>query len=190
MAIGDFAGFREALLIAIARAEPMGSLIQPKAIADQTGLIHNRGWVGEAVRMLQASGFVNASFSIGDPDAGVVASITGAGWEEAERLADRQGTSLEEPASAHVEDDTSQPDTEPHLLDEKLGAVEPLPPQGAGPHFTINAAGRIALAPPSELDAASNNLSRITQFLPLVRRAADDLAAVLNPTSSRPLAKI
>ena len=58
---------------------------------------------------------------------------------------------------------------------------EPIPPQGAGPHFTISPAGQIVLAPPSELDAAGNDIGRIRQFLPLVRRAADDLAQALNP---------
>jgi hypothetical protein len=57
---------------------------------------------------------------------------------------------------------------------------EPIPLQGAGPHFTIGAAVQIALAPPSELDAAGNHLERIQQFLPLVRRAAGDLADTLN----------
>jgi hypothetical protein len=58
---------------------------------------------------------------------------------------------------------------------------EPIPPQGAGPRFTVGASGQIALAPPSELDAAGNDIGRIRQFLPLVRRAATDLAAALNP---------
>jgi hypothetical protein len=34
--------------------------------------------------------------------------------------------------------------------------------------------------PPSELDASGNHIGRIQQFLPLVRRAADDLADTLN----------
>lgn len=63
---------------------------------------------------------------------------------------------------------------------------EPIPPQGAGPHFTINAAGQIVLAPPPELDTAGNDIARIRQFLPLVRRTADDLAEVLN-TNQFPL---
>jgi len=58
---------------------------------------------------------------------------------------------------------------------------EPVPRQGAGPHFTIGATGRISVAPPSEPNAAGNDIGRVRQFLPLVRRAADDLAAALNP---------
>jgi hypothetical protein len=58
---------------------------------------------------------------------------------------------------------------------------EPIPLQGAGPHFTIGAAGQIALAPPPELDAAGNDIGRIRQFLPMVRRAAADLADAVNP---------
>ena len=58
---------------------------------------------------------------------------------------------------------------------------EPIPLQGAGPHFTIGAAGQIALAPSSELDAAGNDIGRIRQFLPMVRRAAADLADAVNP---------
>jgi hypothetical protein len=98
-----FRRFSEDLLIAIALAESIGVLIQPKVIADQAGLTYKRGWVGEAVRMLQTNGFVNASFSIGDPD-GVAASITGSGWEEAERLADRLGESVEAPSYVEVEE--------------------------------------------------------------------------------------
>jgi hypothetical protein len=59
--------------------------------------------------------------------------------------------------------------------------LEPIPPQSAGPQFTISAEGQIVLAPPPELDTSGNDITRIRQFLPLVRRAADDLAAVLNP---------
>jgi hypothetical protein len=59
---------------------------------------------------------------------------------------------------------------------------EPIPPQGAGPRFRISEAGQIAIAPPaSELDAAGNDIGRVRQLLPLVRGAADDLAAALNP---------
>jgi hypothetical protein len=61
-----------------------------------------------------------------------------------------------------------------------ISSAAPIPSQGAGPHFTIGAGGQIALAPPSELDAVGNDVGRIRQFLPLVRRAADDLAAALN----------
>jgi hypothetical protein len=48
--------------------------------------------------------------------------------------------------------------------------------QGAGPHFTLSAAGPISLAPPSEIDAEGNNIRRIREQLPLVRRAAERLA--------------
>jgi len=47
---------------------------------------------------------------------------------------------------------------------------EPIPPQGAGPRFTLGETGQIALAPSSDLDAAGNEIGRIRQFLPLVRR--------------------
>jgi hypothetical protein len=124
MAIGDFAAFREDLLIAIARGESIGSLIQPKAIADKAGLIYKRGWVGEAVRMLQTSGLVSASFSIGDPDAGVAASITGTGWEEAERLAERRGQSIEEPPYTEIEENAPQWTAAQKALDETHSAVK------------------------------------------------------------------
>lgn len=66
---------------------------------------------------------------------------------------------------------------------------EPIPPQGAGPHFTLGASNLIALALPSEIDASGNNLGRIRQLLPLVRRAADDLSGHLNPNVFRELAR-
>jgi hypothetical protein len=60
---------------------------------------------------------------------------------------------------------------------------EPIPPQGAGPHFILNSELKIALAPPAEIGADSNNLGCIRQQLPLVRQAADDLAGHLNPNA-------
>ena len=67
--------------------------------------------------------------------------------------------------------------------------TQPIPPQGAGPHFTLNAASLIALAPPAEIDAAGNNIARIRQLLPLARRAAADLIGHLNPNAFPELAR-
>jgi Leucine-rich repeat (LRR) protein len=61
---------------------------------------------------------------------------------------------------------------------------EPIPAQGPGPHFTINNLGRLAPAPPADLDAAGNNVNRIRQMLPLVRQAARDFAARLGSQSN------
>jgi hypothetical protein len=60
---------------------------------------------------------------------------------------------------------------------------EPIPGQGAGPHFALNPDLKIALAPPTEIDAASNNVSRIRQLLPQVRQAAGDLAGHVSANS-------
>jgi hypothetical protein len=60
---------------------------------------------------------------------------------------------------------------------------EPIPAQGAGPHFALSPAHRIGLAAASDIDAAGNNLGRLRQQLPLVREAADDLAGRLNPNA-------
>jgi hypothetical protein len=66
---------------------------------------------------------------------------------------------------------------------------EPIPAQGAGPHFTLSRDLRIALAPPAEIDGDGNDIGRIQQLLPLVRRAADDLAGHLNPNTQPELAR-
>jgi hypothetical protein len=58
---------------------------------------------------------------------------------------------------------------------------EPIPAQGAGPQFGLNPDLKIALAPLAELNVDGNNLKRIGEQLPLVRQAANDLAACLNP---------
>jgi hypothetical protein len=58
---------------------------------------------------------------------------------------------------------------------------EPIPAQGAGPHFGFGETDKIALAPPIGIDADGNDLGRLRQQLPLVREAADDLAGRLNP---------
>ncbi len=60
---------------------------------------------------------------------------------------------------------------------------EPIPPQGAGPHFVIGANCRIKFAPPFELDSRGNLIGRIEELLPLVRRAADELAPHLTSNS-------
>jgi hypothetical protein len=61
--------------------------------------------------------------------------------------------------------------------------AEPIPRQGAGPHFALGSSGKIGLAPPSEIDAVGNHIDRIHQLLPLVRRAADDLVGHLSPNA-------
>jgi hypothetical protein len=66
---------------------------------------------------------------------------------------------------------------------------EPIPAQGAGPHFALSPAHKIGLATPSEIDAAGNNLGRLRQQLPLVREAAGDLAGHLNPNAFPELAR-
>jgi hypothetical protein len=67
--------------------------------------------------------------------------------------------------------------------------AEPIPPQGAGPHFTFGPAARIALAPPAEINGVGNNTARIRQLLPLARRAADNLTGHLNPNAFPELAR-
>ena len=74
-------------------------------------------------------------------------------------------------------------------LEAPESAGEPIPLQGAGPHFTLNSAALIALALPAEIDASGNNLARIRQLTPLARRAADDLAGRLNPNAFPELAR-
>jgi hypothetical protein len=66
---------------------------------------------------------------------------------------------------------------------------EPVPPQGAGPHFAIGLDGRIRLASPSEIDAEGNHIGRIRQLLPLVRRAAEELAPHLTSNAFPELAR-
>ncbi len=67
--------------------------------------------------------------------------------------------------------------------------AEMIPAQGAGPHFSFGPNGKITLAPPTEIDADGNHIARIRQLLPLVRRAADDLAGHLNPNAFPELAR-
>ena len=66
---------------------------------------------------------------------------------------------------------------------------EPIPPQGAGPHFVIGANGRIKFAAPFELDSRGNLIGRIQELLPLVRRAAEELAPHLTSNSFPELAR-
>jgi hypothetical protein len=64
--------------------------------------------------------------------------------------------------------------------------IGPIPPQGAGPHFGLRNNGKIGLVPPSEIDAVGNNISRIRQLLPQVRRNTELLAAHLGSTNAYP----
>jgi transcriptional regulator with XRE-family HTH domain len=63
------------------------------------------------------------------------------------------------------------------------GPSEAIPSQGPGPHFRLGSAGMIALAPPTDIDAQGNDIVRIRQLLPLVRRTVDDLIRDLNPNA-------
>ena len=63
-------------------------------------------------------------------------------------------------------------------------SLDPLPKQGAGPHFAIAPSGRIAQASPSTIDAVGNDTRRITQLIDLVRQTTDDLALTLRRSSN------
>lgn len=86
---GKFAEFKNELLIALA-AEALANsdrYIPPKEAADRAGLTYMAGWVREAVSKLENEGFVEALYYKGDgPDGGMDLTVTGAGWDEAERL--------------------------------------------------------------------------------------------------------
>jgi hypothetical protein len=73
--------------------------------------------------------------------------------------------------------------TEIRRLIEAHTPAEPIPAQGAGPHFALGPDLKIALVPPAEIDPAGNNLRRIREQLPLVRQVAGDLAGHLNPNT-------
>jgi hypothetical protein len=75
----------------------------------------------------------------------------------------------------------------PHTVRE--APSELIPHQGAGPHFTLGPAGMIALVPAAEISAIGNNVARIGELLPLVRRAARDLIGHLNPNAFPELAR-
>jgi hypothetical protein len=128
MAFGQFATFREDLLMAIARKckEDMGSYIRPKEVADQAALKYARGWVREAVGMLEDQGFIQASFSMGsgDPDMDVSVTLRGKGWEEAERLAEQKEASLEGPPYVDIEEDSPQWLAAQDALDETLNVLK------------------------------------------------------------------
>jgi cell division protein FtsZ len=64
--------------------------------------------------------------------------------------------------------------------EESQESLEPVPLQGAGPHFTLGPEHRIKLTVPPEVDDAGNLISRIEQLLPLVRRTAANLSANLS----------
>lgn len=51
--------------------------------------------------------------------------------------------------------------------------IQPVPLQGAGPHFELSPDGRVELIVRRDSDPSGNHLDRIAQLLPLVRRSAD-----------------
>lgn len=127
MAVGDFAAFREDLLIAIARADrEMGSYREAKDIADDAGLKYSRGWVRQAVLMLEEQRFIKASHFLAgpDPDLGMSITLTGAGWEEAERFAERRGTGVEEPPYVEIDENSPEWGAAQNALDETVSAVK------------------------------------------------------------------
>ncbi len=56
----------------------------------------------------------------------------------------------------------------------------PLPEQGAGPHVILDEEGRLAPAPPEDLDREGNNLRLLRQLHPLLRDLARELVADLS----------
>jgi hypothetical protein len=74
------------------------------------------------------------------------------------------------------------------VVDPPSAPPEPIPLQRAGPHFVIGGNGRIKFAPPFELDSRWNLVGRIRELLPLVRRAADELAPHLTSNAFPELA--
>jgi hypothetical protein len=72
--------------------------------------------------------------------------------------------------------------------EESQESLEPVPLQGAGPHFTLGPEHRIKLTVPPEVDDAGNLISQIEQLLPLVRRtAANSFCKFKFERISRPL---
>ena len=70
------------------------------------------------------------------------------------------------------------------ITGEPVPEDEPMPMQGARPHFVINAAARLANATAIELDSEGNNIGRIRQLIPLVRACAHDLTTRLAPSAN------
>lgn len=69
---------------------------------------------------------------------------------------------------------------DPSAIDSDAPEIPPpLPQQGVGPHFVIDGEGRIAPAPPDDLDREGNNLRLLRQLHPLLRALACDLLADL-----------
>ena len=62
--------------------------------------------------------------------------------------------------------------------------VSVISPQGPGPRFELARSGQIVPLEYWEYDGSGNIPKRINSFLPLVRRAADDLLATLSPNDS------
>ena len=80
--------------------------------------------------------------------------------------------------------------------EEELGAIEinhahldPIPAQGAGPHFNISHEGRIRLEYSSAVNGGEKHDTRIGQLLPVVRRAAKDAAAHVSANQFPELAR-
>jgi hypothetical protein len=115
-------------------------------------------------------------------------------WEQGPKAVNSAVRRLVEASRKPPEDASELFDVEISLLIEAARRIqnappEPIPQQGAGPHFTLGVGGMIALAPPAELDLRGNNLTRIRQLLPIVRRASSDLAGRLNPNAFPELAR-
>lgn len=65
-----------------------------------------------------------------------------------------------------------------------MGRLEPVPPQSAGPHFTVSENGTIIVHRDSHADSSGNQYDRINTLLPLVRRSAEQLKASIRNTDA------
>jgi formylglycine-generating enzyme required for sulfatase activity len=59
-----------------------------------------------------------------------------------------------------------------------------IPPQGYGPHFEIDADGRVTFAPPEVLDRQGNNVARLKEYHPILRALASELVCTLGTGNS------
>ena len=95
----SFREFKDELLLALvleAEASTTKQLV-PQTVASKRGLNFREGWLRQAVKSLDDSGLVRASFFIGGgPEGGMSLTITGDGLEQAEELASNSGFDLYE----------------------------------------------------------------------------------------------
>lgn len=175
---GKHSDFRNALLIALAKHSG-GSTTQymdAQGVADAEGLSYVPGWVRRAIEGFENRRFVSASMSLGGgEDGGIDVRLTSDGFDEAEALAEKLGTSIGgDVGSAPASDRVVRIDHNSQTYRDADSAIQEA-------LRLATESNEVAAAAPEEREQAIAELEGGRRLLKAVRVRADAAWAIIAP---------